>query len=177
MKTVARIFGIISFLVAILFCVLSIHRAELDKKDIAEDLTQANSQIEQFRQQVKGTEGETKTYLDGELAKAEKMIADSPKESTYLIVQIFIGVLIALSLAFVVLLFSKKPALVTQLLVGAVVVTLVVYFASPDIERGEYSGLNSRTLALMSGIPVIVAGLFALLAARKSASAKVVVAI
>jgi flagellar basal body-associated protein FliL len=176
MKIVARIFGIISILIAVLFCSLSFYRAEQDKKETEEELVQAHKQLDEFRENVKTTEGETKTYLEGQIAQAEKIIADQPQASNYLIVQIFLGVLIALALVFAILLFGKNPKLTTQLLLAAVVVTFIVYFASPDIERGKYSGLDSRTLALMSGIPVIVSGLWALLAARKSASAKIIAA-
>ncbi|NUY80450.1 hypothetical protein HUK80_06045 [Flavobacterium sp. MAH-1] len=168
MKIVSRIFGIIAIFFAILFCSMSIYRAGIDKDKAEAELTEAKQQIEQFREQAKTMTGETKAYLDGEIANAEKVINEAPKGSTYLIVQIFLGVLLVLSLAFGYFLFRPNLNTVTKFVAAAVIVTLIVYFASPDIARGKYSGLNSRTLALLSGIPVIVAGLFAFLAAKKA---------
>ncbi len=176
MKIVARIFGIISILVALLFCGLSIHVTERDKNDTIEEMAQAQKQLDEFQTQINTTTGETKAFLEGEMAKAQKIVADAPQPSTYLIIEIFLGVLILLALTFGVLLFGKNPKLVMQLAAAAVLVTLVTYFASPDVERGITGGMTNKALALTSGIPVVIAGLWALLAAKKSASAKVAVA-
>lgn len=170
MKTLARIFGILAILISLLTCVLSFHRAGLDKTDAETELAEANKQLDDFRQKVNGETGETKVFLDQQIKEAEKIIADAPSGSAYIIVQIFIAVLILLSLTFGVFLFKTNRKLALQLLAGAVIVTIVLYFASPDIPRGKYSGMASRSLALLSGIPVIVAGLCAVLAARKPAT-------
>ena len=168
MKTVFRIFGIIAILFSMLTCGMSIYRAQLDKEDVKTELADVNAQLAKFREQINGTTGEAKTFLEQELAKVEKQIQEQPSPSTYLILQIFLSVLLILALAFGVFLFRPNLKLTTQLLVVAVIVLVVTYFMSPDIKRGPYGGMDSRTLALLSGIPVVVAGLFAFLTAKKS---------
>lgn len=171
MKIVVRIFGVIIILVSLLFGSLSIVRAERDKADIRETLPQ----VEQALQQLKTLKGEvgsmtgaTKTELDANIAEAEANLAKIPSESTYTVAQLLFGALMVLTLAFGVFLFKANAKWSTILAAVAFVVFLAVYFVSPDIERGEYSGANSRTLALLSGIPVLVLALFAIFIGRKS---------
>lgn len=171
MKTVLKIFGIISILISLLTCSMSIYRAQRDKDDLAELQTQiaeAKTQMATLQDQVKSMTGESKTELDAEIAKIEKMIDSVPSASTYTIVQALLIVLVVLSLVFAVLLFKSNAKLSKQLFFAAVILTIVAFFVSPDLERGQYSGLPSRTLALLSGIPVVIGGLFAILIANKS---------
>jgi hypothetical protein len=168
MKTVFRIFGIIVVLISLVTCSLSIYRAQDDKEDVAAEMTEVNAQMAKYNEQMAGTTGETRVFVEQEKAKIEKMIAEQPSESTYLIVQIFLSVLLLLSLSFAVFLFRPNLKLSTQLLGAAVLVTIVTYFISPDIARGPYGGMESRTAALVSGIPVILAGLFAFGVAKKN---------
>jgi hypothetical protein len=166
MKTVFKIFGVIAILISVSMCYMSIDRSQDDKVETATALTEVNAQIAKFRELVNSSTGETKTLLAQELANTEKQIHDQPSPSTYFIIQIFLSVLLLLALSFGVFLFRPNLTLSKQLVALAVVVLLVTYFMSPDIQRGEYSGANSRTLALISGIPVVIAGLFSILAAR-----------
>ncbi|NMH28637.1 hypothetical protein [Flavobacterium silvaticum] len=168
MKIVARIFGIITILFALLTCSVSIYSAGVHKEKTEKELIEARQQMDEFKAQAATTSGETKAYLDEKIATAEKMISEAPSGSTYLIVQIFLAVLLVLTIVFAYLLFKPNMSLVTKLVVAAVLVAVIVYFASPDIKRGQHSGFEDRTFALISGIPVVVAGLFALLVAKKS---------
>ena len=168
MKTVLRIFGIIIIVISLVTCSLSIYRAQLDKEDVVTAMSGANEQLAKYKEQAQSMTGETKAMLDEEIAKAEKQIQEQPSASTYLIIQIFLAVLLVLALAFGVFLFRPNLKLVTQLLGAAVIVTVVTYFMSPDIARGPYGGMESRTAALISGIPVVIVGLFALLVAKRS---------
>lgn len=173
MKTVLRIFGIIIILISLLFCSMSIYRAQMDKDDLVElqaQIAEAKTQMATLKEQVKVMTGESKTELDAEIAKIEKMIETVPSATTYTIVQVLLVVLIILSLVFAVFLFKPNPKLSNQLFMAAVILTIVTFFVSPDLERGQYSGLPSRTLALMSGIPVVIAGLFAIFVAKKSSN-------
>jgi uncharacterized membrane protein len=168
MKTVVRIFGILIVVISLVTCSLSIYRAQLDKEDVVTEMTEVNAQVAKYKEQISTTSGEMKTMLEQELAKVEKVIASQPSASTYLIVQIFLTVLLALALTFAVFLFRPNLKLTTQLLGAAVIITVLTYFMSPDIERGPYGGMESRTAALISGIPVVIAGLFALLIAKRN---------
>jgi hypothetical protein len=174
MKTVFRIFGIIVILISLVTCSLSIYRAQLDKEDTVTALTEVNAQLAKFKEQINTTSGEEKVFLEQELAKTEKQISEQPSASTYLIVQIFLSVLLALALTFGVFLFRPNLKTTIQLLGAAIIVTVLTYFMSPDIARGPYGGMESRTAALISGIPVIIAGLFALLVAQRSTSKTIV---
>lgn len=169
MKTIFRIFGIIVILISLVTCSLSISRAQDDKEDVVTAMTAVNAQLAKYKEQINASTGETKTFLEQELAKTEKQLQEQPSASTYLIVQIFLCVLLLLALTFGVFLFRPNLNLNTQLVGAAIVVTLVTYFMSPDIARGPYGGMDSRTAALVSGIPVILAGLFAFGVAKKSA--------
>jgi hypothetical protein len=171
MKTVFRIFGIIIVLISLLTCSMSIYRAQMDKDDLAESQTQiaeAKTQMAALKDQVKSMTGESKTELDAEIEKIEKMLDSMPSATTYTIVQIVLSALLILSLVFAVFLFKTNLKLSNQLFFAAVILTIIAFFASPDLERGQYSGMPSRTLALLSGIPVVLAGLFSILVARKS---------
>lgn len=168
MKTASRILGIIVILIALLTCAMSIYRANLDKEETVASLTEANAAIAKLKQEGTQLGGEAKTYIDQQIAEAEKMIAEAPSASTYTILSIFLGVLLVLALAFGVFLFRPNLKLVQQLLIASVIILVVTYFMSPDIKRGTYGGMESRTLALISGIPVVLAGVFALLVAKKS---------
>jgi len=161
MKTAFRIFGIILALIALLTCSMSAYRAQLDKEKAVTAKTEAQAQIAKYKEEAGATVGETKAYLDQQIAEAEKEIALVPAASTYSILSIFLGVLLALALAFAVFLFRINLKLTPQLLGAAIIITAVTYFISPDIARGPYGGMESRTLALLSGIPVILTGLLA----------------
>lgn len=167
MKTVFRIFGILAILISLLTCGLSISRSQDDKEDLAKEMAEVKAQMAKAKEQAAETSGETKAYMDAELAKVEKKMNEGPSESTYLIIEIFLSALLILALAFGVFLFRPNPK-TAQLLIGAVIITAVIYFISPDIKRGPYGGMESKTLALVSGIPVIIAGLFAFLVAKRS---------
>lgn len=166
MRTLAKIFGTLVILFALLACSMSIYRAQRDKDKLEAQLTEARQQIEEYKSQATTMTGAAKTYLDEQIATAEKTLQEAPSASTYQIVQVFLSVLLALSVAYMVLLFRPNRKLVLQLLIGSIVVAFIVYFASPDIKRGQYSGMDSRTLALLSGIPVVLAGLLALAVAK-----------
>lgn len=171
MKTILRIFGIIIIMISLLTCSMSIYRAQRDKDDLTELQTQideAKTQMAALKDQVKSMTGESKTELDKEIARMEKMIDSVPSATTYTTVQILLSVLLVLSLVFAVFLFKPNAKLSNQLFFAAVILTIVAFFVSPDLERGQYSGLPSRTLALLSGIPVVIAGLFALIIARRN---------
>lgn len=173
MKTVLKIFGIIVILISLLTCSMSIYRAQIDKDDLVEletQIAEAKTQMATLKEQVKSMTGESKTELDEEIARIEKMIDTVPSATTYTIVQIILSVLLVLSLVFGVFLFKTNLKLSNQLFLAAVILTILAFFVSPDLERGQYSGMASRTLALLSGIPVVIAGLFSVLVAKKSVS-------
>ena len=171
MKTVFKIFGIIIVLISLLTCSMSIYRAQMDKDDLAESQTQiaeAKTQMATLKDQVKTMTGASKTELYAEIERIEKMLDTVPSATTYTIVQIMLAVLLILSLVFAVFLFKTNLKLSNQLFWATVILTIITFFVSPDLERGQYSGLSSRTLALLSGIPVVIAGLFSVLVAKKS---------
>lgn len=172
MKIVLRIFGIISILIAVLFCALSVHRAGLDKEDAVTELAEANALLAKYKTDAAAIGGEAETYMKEQVAGAEKQIAEAPSGSTYTILQVLLSAMLVLALVFGVMLFRTSVPRSQQLLLLAVALLLAAYFLSPDIKRGPYGGMESRTLALMSGIPVIVAGLFALLVAKRNIAIK-----
>jgi hypothetical protein len=175
MKTVFRIFGTLAVLIAILTCSLSISRANDDKKDVAAEQTQmvaAQQQLASLKEQAKMMTGESKVQLDKQVADVEAIMNSAPSETTYLIVQVLLAGLLLSALAFALFLFRPNLKMATQLLGVAAILLLAAYFVSPDIKRGEYSGIESRTAALISGIPVLIAGLFAFLVAKKNAAAQ-----
>ncbi len=176
MKTLSRIFGILILLIALGACVMTIWRADKDKDEAAQAQTQitaAQTQLNTLKEAVKTLNGESKTEMDAQIAEAEKKIDAIPTPSTYLIVEIFLSALLALSLVFAFFLFRPNLNLIVKLMGAAVLLTLAAYLITPDIERGPYGGANGRTLALISGIPVILVGLCALLVAKKSFSKRI----
>ena len=171
MKTVLRIFGIIIILISLLTCSLSIYRAQRDKNELAEvqvELTEAKAKMDQLKKEVEGMTGESKTELDEQIANFEKEFSNLPSATSYTVVQVILSALLILSLVFAVFLFKANLKLSSSLFYASVILTIVAFFVSPDIERGEYGGMASRTLALLSGIPVVIAGLFAFIIAKKS---------
>lgn len=169
MKTFFRIIGMVAIIISLAMGGLAISRSQDDKEDLEKGMAEAKSKIAEAKKQAGEISGETKAYMEEELAKAEKQINEGPSESTYFIMQIFFSVLLLLSLAFGVFLF--RPNLKTiQLVAGAVLLTVILYFIAPDIKRGEYGGIEDKTMALVVGIPVIIAGLFAFLVAKRSIS-------
>ena len=178
MKTVLRVFGVIAVLMCLLMGGMSIYRTGEDKKDLAEDQTEianAQAQLESLKEQTKIMTGESKVEMDAKVAEAQAEIDKMPSASTYTIIQVLFGAMLLLALTFGIFLFRPNLKLTTQLLGAAVVLLLLAYFLSPDLKRGEYGGMASRTLALVSGIPVIIAGLCAFGVAKKNA-AKVAIA-
>jgi drug/metabolite transporter superfamily protein YnfA len=171
MKTLFRIIGILAIVISLVTCGMSIYRSGLDKEDLAEEqpqLVEAQKQLASLKEMAKTMTGESKVEMDKKVAEAEEAMASVPSASTYTIIQIFISAMLALALIFGVFLFRTNLKLSQQLLIASVVLLVVTYFISPDLKRGEYSGFASRTLALISGIPVIIAGLCAWMVARKS---------
>ncbi|RZJ63379.1 MAG: hypothetical protein EOO50_16855 [Flavobacterium sp.] len=172
MKTVLRIFGVLIVLLAFLFIGLSIWRTGTDKDDLREneiEMTLAKAQLETLKKEAASMTGESKKLMDEQIATADAAIKEIPSESILTVIQVLFAVMFVVALAAAIFLFRPNLKFSQILLIGSVVLLLVTYFISPDIERGEYSGMNNTTLALMSGIPVIFAGLFAFLVARKSA--------
>lgn len=171
MKTALRIFGILAIIIALFTCGMSIYRAGMDKEDLAESQTaiaEAQQQVSSLKEMAKTMTGESKAEMDEKIAEAEAAIANVPPASTYTIVQALIAGLLILALVFGVFLFRTNLKLSQQLLIASIVLLLVAYFVSPDLKRGEYSGMASRSLALLSGIPVVIAGLCAYLVARRN---------
>lgn len=170
MKTVLRIFGIFVILFALLFGTMSIWRAERDKKELREsqaEIAKAQQELAFFKEEVKNMTGESKTQMDEQIAAAEASMKKLPSESTYLAVQGLLALLVLSSLVIGVFLFRPNLKLSSLLIALSVVLLLATYLVSPKLERGEYSGLASRTLALLSGVPVFIAALFAFLIAKK----------
>ncbi|UPT71892.1 MAG: hypothetical protein M0D53_06210 [Flavobacterium sp. JAD_PAG50586_2] len=171
MKTVFRIFGILAIVIALVTCGMSIYRAGLDKEDLAEgqtELAEAQKQLITLKEMASTMTGESKVEMDKKVAEAEAAINSIPSATTYTIVQALIAALLVLALAFGVFLFRTNLKLSQQLLIASVILLLATYFISPDLKRGEYSGLPSRTLALLSGVPVVIAGLCAFLVAKRN---------
>ncbi|HEX8561609.1 MAG TPA: hypothetical protein VF676_01400 [Flavobacterium sp.] len=170
MKTVFRILGVVMVLIALLACTMSISRANADKEDAVEmqaELAQHKTDLDQLRKMATEMTGESKTEMDADIAKAEKALNEVPTESTYLIVQVLLLGLLSLAVVFAIFLFRPNLKLALPLLLVSVALLLAAYLGSPSAERGKYSGLPSNTLALISGIPVVMAGLFSFLVARK----------
>lgn len=171
MKTVFRIFGILAIVIALVTCGMSIYRAGLDKEDLAEEqkeLAEAQKQLTTLKEMAKTMTGESKVEMDQKIAEAEEAIKSVPSATTYTIVQALIAGLLILALTFGVLLFRTNLKLSQQLLIASMVLLVATYLMSPDIKRGEYSGMASRSLALLSGIPVVIAGLCAYLVAKRN---------
>jgi Flp pilus assembly protein TadB len=168
MKTLLRIFGILILLIATGICAMSIWRANEDREELAQDMANAKVELAKYQEQANQMTGEARDFVTQQIAEAEKKLTEAASPSTYVILEIFLSALLILGLAFGVFLFRPNPNVVKLLGVAAVLV-IVTYFVSPDIKRGTYGGADSRTLALMSGIPVLIVGLLALVIARKSA--------
>ncbi len=171
MKTVLRIFGIIIILISLLTCSMSIYRANLDKNDLTEnqaELTETQEKLTLLKEEVKNMTGESEVEMDKQITEMEELLNSLPAASTYTIVAALLVILLLLSLTFGVLLFRTNLKYSNLFFWSAIFLTLIVFFVSPDIKRGEYGGLPSRTLALLSGIPVVIAGLFAILVAKRN---------
>lgn len=170
MKTAFRIFGVITLLVAMLFCTLSIYRTAKDGQEAETELTEARAQLKTYHDQAASVGGEAETYMKEQVAGIEKQIDEAPSGTTYTIVLVLLSALLIAALVSGVLLFRTNLPLSQKLLIGSVALLLAAYFVSPDIARGPYGGMENRTLALMSGIPAILTALFAFLTARKTVS-------
>jgi uncharacterized membrane protein YidH (DUF202 family) len=169
MRTALRIFGILVILFALLFGTMSIWRAQRDKDDLREsrmEIVKAEQSLSLLKEEAKNMTGESKTQIDEQIATAEEGLKKLPSESVYTTVQMLLGFLVVISLILSVFLFRPNLNFSRMLLVSSVVLLLAAYFASPNLERGEYSGLPSRTLALLTGIPVVIAAVFAFLIAK-----------
>lgn len=169
MRAALRIFGILVILFALLFGVMSIWRAQRDKNDLREsrmEIVEAEQNLSLLKEEAKNMTGESKTQIDEQIATAEEGLKKLPSESVYTTVQILLGFLVVISLILGVFLFRPNLKFSRIFLVASVVLSLAAYFASPDLKRGEYSGLPSRTLALLTGIPVIIVAVFAFLIAK-----------
>lgn len=170
MKTTVRIFGIFIILFVLLASSASIWRAQRDKDELSESrelIAEAQQSLVLLKEQAKTMTGESKTQIESQIAEAESGIQKIPSESTYTIVQVLFGACIVLSIVFGVFLFRPNLKSSKTLLVASILLLLATYFISPDIEGGKYSGFSSRTLALISGIPLVVLGLFAFWIAKK----------
>jgi hypothetical protein len=170
MKTVLRIFGIIIILISLITCSMSIYRANLDKNDLTEnqaELAETQEKLTLLKEEVKNMTGESKIEMDKQITEMEELLNSIPAASTYTIVAALLVILLLLSLAFGVFLFRTNLKYSNAFFWLAVFLTIIVFFVSPDIKRGEYGGLPSRTLALLSGIPVVIAGLFAIVIAKR----------
>lgn len=170
MKTVFRIFGIISLLVAMLFCTLSIYRTYKDGEEAQTELNEANAQLKTYHDQAASIGGEAEKYMKDQVADVERQINEAPSGTTYTIVTVLLCILLIIALVSGVSLFRANLPLSQKLLIASVVLLAAAYFLSPDIKRGPYGGMENRTLALLSGIPVIVTALFAFLVAKKTVS-------
>lgn len=170
MKSVLRIFGILAILIALVTCGMSIYRTGLDKEDLAEgkrERAEAQKQVAMLKEMAKTMTGESKVKMDNKIAEAEAAINSVPSASTYTIVQGLIAVLLVLAMVFGVFLFRTNLKLSQQLLIASMVLLVVTYLVSPDFKRSGYSGMACRSLALLSAIPVVIAGLCAYLAAQR----------
>ncbi len=173
MKTVLRIFGIIVILISLLTCSMSIYRAHIDREELIAqqaELGEVKTKLAALKEEAKVMTGESKVQMDEEIATIENALQQVPSSSAYFAVEVLLLVLLVMALIFGFLLFRPNLKRSNQLFLVAVILTIIVFFVSPDIKRGAYSGLPSRTLALLSGIPVVIAGLFALLVAKRSVS-------
>lgn len=169
MRTALRIFGILVILFALLFGTMSIWRAQRDKDDLREsrmEIVEAEQSLSLLKEEAKNMTGESKRQMNEQIATAEEGLKKLPSESVYTTVQMLLGFLVVISLILSVFLFRPNLNFSRMLLVSSVVLLLAAYFASPNLERGEYSGLPSRTLALLTGIPVVIAAVFAFLIAK-----------
>lgn len=171
MKTAVRIFGVIIIFIVLSAGAMSIFRAERDKEDVREnqiEIARAQQELSLLKEEARNMTGESKAQMDEQIAAAESGMKKLPSESTYTFVQVLLGALVVLSLVFGVFMFRPNLKLSTILFAVSFVLLLASYFVSPDLKRGEYSGLPSRTLALLTGIPVVLTGLLALAAAKVS---------
>lgn len=169
MKIFLKVIGVIVVLIATLASGAGAYRADLDKSKLIEskaEFAQAESQLATLKENVKVMTGESKTEMDAQIAELEDMIAKIPSESTYgLLTALFAG-LIVVSLAFGYFLFRPKMKPLTLFLAVASILFIAAYIVSPDIKTGPYGGAESRTLALVAGIPVMIAGLISLAVAK-----------
>jgi len=173
MKTTVRIFGIFIILFALLVCTASIWRTQRDKDELSESqalIAQAQEGLALLKEEAKNMTGESKAQIESEIAETESSIKKLPSESTLTIIQVLYGASALLSVIFGVFLFRPNLKLSQTLLAASILLLLATYFLSPDIGGGKYSGFSSRTLALMSGIPVIVVGLFAFWIGKKKST-------
>lgn len=175
MKTAYRICGTLIVLLCLFFCSLSISKAQQDKEDVVATKTAANAQIARYKEQAQSIAVETKAMLDEQISKAKQQLQEQPSASTYFIIQIFLSVLLLLALTFGVLLFRPDSNLTAQLIGASALVTLVTYFMSPNNTRVSYGDMATGTSVLLSGIPVVIAGLFALLAAKRNTTSRVII--
>lgn len=169
MRTALRIFGILAILFALLAGTMSIWRAERDKDDIREsqtEIAETQQSLSLLKEEAKNMTGESKAQMEEQIATAEAGMKKLPSESVYTTVQFLLGFLVVISVLLGVFLFRPNLKFSRMLLVSSVVLLLAAYFASPNLERGEYSGLPSRTLALLTGIPVVIVAVFAFLIAK-----------
>lgn len=171
MKILFRIFGILAILMALTMGGLAISRCQEDKESLNAETTEAKAKITELKQQSAGFTGETKTTLDEEISKAETELSKAPSSSSFLIMQVFISVLLILAVAFGAFLFKPNSKTIHGV-AGALIITILLYFIAPDIKRGEYGGMEDKTMALMVGVPTLIAGLFAFLIAPKNIAAK-----
>ncbi|TPD69988.1 hypothetical protein [Flavobacterium microcysteis] len=170
MKTTVRIFGIFIILFVLLASSASIWRSQRDKDELRESqelIAQAQQSLTLMKEEVKNMTGESKLEMENQIAEAESGIKKLPSESTFTIVQVLFGASMVLSIVFGVFLFRPNLKSSKTLLVMSILLLLATYFISPDIEGGKYSGFSNRTLALITGIPLIVLALFAFWIAKK----------
>ncbi|WP_412464066.1 hypothetical protein [Flavobacterium mekongense] len=170
MKTVLRFFGLIFALISLLTCSMSIYRAQLDKEKLTENqakIVDIQNQMAKLKTEVKIMSGESKLKINAEIKKLEKIIDSLPTATNYTVVQVILSLLLILSLTFSVLMFKTNLDLSDQLFYTSVILTILAFFASPDLDRDQYSTLPSRTLALLSGIPVVIVGYFAICVTKK----------
>ena len=170
MKTVLRIFGVITVIIALAFGSLSVKRSLDDKQDAQQAVAQmadAQKQLDAFKEMSKSMTGESKTQIDQQITDAQAKLDNVPSPGAYSGVIGLLLALMALAIIFGVLLFKTNLGLTTKLCLAAVGVMLSCYFLAPDLERGLYGGMKTPTLALMTGIPVIIAGLFAFFVAKR----------
>lgn len=171
MKTFLKIIGVIVVLVALVTSAAGAYRANLDRTELVEnkaELDNVMAQLAKLKEEVKIMTGESKTEMDAEIAKYEEMLAAVPSESTYSLLTALFGGLVLISLAFGFFLFKPNMKSVTLFVGVAAVLFIATYIVSPDIETGPYGGAESRTLALVAGVPVMLAGLISLAVAKVS---------
>ncbi|THD29988.1 hypothetical protein [uncultured Flavobacterium sp.] len=170
MKTTVRILGVFIILLILFASAASIWRAERDKTELRESqaaIAEAQQSLALLKEEAKNMTGESKVQIESQIAEAESDIKKLPAESTFTIVQVLFGASMLLSIVFGVFLFRPNLKSSKTLLVASILLLLATYFISPDIDGGKYSGFSRRTLALITGIPLIVVALFAFWIAKK----------